>query len=62
VVGDLPKKLDGERLNATIDRLLEGGTDPKLVTLYLRCFNMQVEGGWPELSAKLADDERLVLA
>lgn len=61
VVGDLPKKLDPERLNATVDRLA-GLFDPKLLTLYLHCFNMQVPGGWPELTEKLASDERLVLA
>jgi hypothetical protein len=61
VVGDLPKKLDPERLNSTLDRLL-GLFDPKLLTLYLHCFNLQVPGGWQELSDKLASDERLVLA
>jgi hypothetical protein len=61
VVGDLPKKLDAERLDATIDRLI-GLFDPKLLTLYLHCFNMQVPGGWPELTEKLASDGRLVLA
>jgi hypothetical protein len=62
VVGDLPKKLDPERLNGTIEKLLEGGFDPKLVALYLHCFNMQVEAGWPELNGILADDRRLALA
>jgi len=62
VVGDLPKKIDGERLNAAVDRLIEGGFDPKLVAVYLHCFNMQVAGGWPELTAKLAEDSRLKLA
>ena len=61
VIGNLPKDLDVERLTATIDRLL-GIFDPKLVTLYLQCFNMQVPGGWPEMSAKLASDERLKLS
>lgn len=61
VVGDLPKKLDSERLDATIERLT-GVFDPKLLTLYLHCFNMQVPDGWAELSAKLQSDERLVLA
>lgn len=61
VVGDLPKQLDAERLTATIDRLV-GLFDPKLFTLYLHCFNMQVPGGWPELSEKLTTDERLKLA
>ena len=61
VVGDLPKALDSERLAATIDKLL-GLFDPKLLTIYLRCFNLQVPGGWPELTAKLESDPRLVLA
>jgi hypothetical protein len=61
VVGDLPKQLDAERLAATIDKL-SGLFDPKLLALYLHCFNMQVPGGWPELTEKLASDERLKLA
>jgi hypothetical protein len=36
--------------------------DPKLLTVYLHCFNMQVDGGWPELNAKFESDARLVLA
>ena len=61
VVGDLPKKLDPERLNTTIDKLVDI-FDPKMLTLYLRCFNLQVPGGWPELTAKLESDERLKLS
>ena len=61
VVGDLPKKLDRERLNESIEKLI-GLFDPKLLTLYLHCFNMQVPGGWPDLTAKLESDERRVLA
>lgn len=61
VVGDLPKKLDSERLDTTVDRLVDI-FDPKLFALYLHCFNLQVPGGWPELSGKLATDERLKLA
>jgi hypothetical protein len=61
VTGELPKNFDAERLNSTVDKLIEG-FDPKLVTLYLRCFNLQVAGGWPEISEKLASDSRLVLA
>lgn len=61
VVGDLPKKIDAARLDETVDRLV-GLFDPKLLTLYLHCFNMQVPGGWPELTEKLASDERLTLA
>lgn len=61
VVGDLPKKLDSERLSATVDRLT-GLFDPKLFALYLHCFNMQIPGGWPEMTEKLSSDERLALA
>ena len=61
VVGDLPKNLDSERLTATVAQLL-GLFDPKLFTLYLRCFNLQLPGGWPQLTAMLESDERLVLA
>jgi len=61
VVGDLPKKIDAGRLDETVDKLVDL-FDPKMLTLYLSCFNMQVPGGWPELTAKLEGDERLVLA
>lgn len=61
VVGDLPKKLDAARLDTTIDRLVDI-FDPKLFTAYLHCFNMQVPGGWPELTTKIESDERLVLS
>ena len=61
VVGDLPKKLDPERLASTIDRLVDV-FEPKLFAVYLHCFNMQVAGGWPELSEKLESDARLALA
>lgn len=61
VVGDLPKGLDAERLNSSVDQIL-GLFDAKLVTLYLHCFNAQQPGGWPALNEKLAGDERLKLA
>ena len=61
VVGDLPKELDAEKLDATIERLVDL-FDPKMLTLYLHCFNLQVPGGWAELTARLESDERLVLA
>jgi len=61
VVGDLPKDLDSERLDQTVDRLIDV-FDPKMLTFYLRCFNLQSPGGWPVLTAKLESDERLGLA
>lgn len=61
VVGDLPKGLDPEKLDSTVDRLADV-FDLKMLTVYLHCFNMQQPGGWPELTEKLEKDERLVLA
>ncbi|MEM9080418.1 MAG: hypothetical protein AAGC74_07005 [Verrucomicrobiota bacterium] len=61
VTGDLPEKLADDKLADTVDRLLEM-FDPKLVTLYLRVFNIQTEDGWDNLSKVLAEDERLVLS
>jgi predicted component of type VI protein secretion system len=61
VVGDLPKRLDAARLAETIDRLL-GLFEPRLLTLYLHCFNLQVPGGWADLTAVLDTDPRLTLA
>lgn len=59
--GDLPKKLDDERLSAGIEKLLTEN-DRGLVALYLHVFNMQTEGGWDNLTEKLKSDERLQLA
>ena len=61
VVGDLPRKLDPERLANTIDRLADI-FDNKLLAVDLHCFNMQLQNGWPELTEKLASDARLALA
>jgi hypothetical protein len=61
VTGDLPKELDAAKLDAAVDGLL-AAYDPKLVTLYLRVFNLQTPGGWESLGAKLEGDPRLVLA
>jgi hypothetical protein len=61
VVGDLPKGLDKERLDATVDKLVDV-FDPKIFALYLHCFNMQLLGGYPTLTEKLVSDERLKLA
>ena len=61
VVGNLPKALDKERLDATVEKLVDI-FDPKIFTLYLHCFNMQVPGGYPTLTEKIESDERLTLA
>lgn len=61
VVGDLPKGLDREKLDATVDKLVDV-FDSKLFTVYLHCFNMQQLGGYPVLTEKIESDERLKLA
>jgi hypothetical protein len=60
VEGALPDALDDEKLKSTIDSLIEAH-DPKLVTLYLRVFNLQTQNGWANLVKTLESDERLIL-
>ena len=61
VTGDLPEEIDAAVLDAAVDELL-ARFDPKVVTIYLRVFNLQKPGGWPVLDAKLENDGRLKLA
>ncbi len=61
VSGALPKELDPKMLDETIEKLVDI-FDPKIFTLYLLCFNMQVAGGYAALTEKLTSDERLKLA
>lgn len=61
VEGDLPETLDADKLKTTTDSLLEGN-DSKLITLYLRIFNLQRPNGWDTLAALLESDDRLKLA
>ncbi|MEJ6579483.1 MAG: hypothetical protein QNL68_06750 [Akkermansiaceae bacterium] len=61
VEGALPETLDDEKLKMTIDDLLSKH-DPKVVTLYLRIFNLQTADGWKNISSTLESDDRLKLA
>jgi len=61
VEGTLPETLDDEKLKTTIDDLITKH-DPKIITLYLRVFNLQTADGWANISAALESDERLKLA
>lgn len=61
VEGALPETLDDEKLKTTIDDLLSKH-DPKVVTLYLRIFNLQTADGWKNISSTLESDDRLKLA
>ena len=60
VEGALPEKLDADKLNSTIDQLLEKH-DAGLVALYLHTFNLQTPDGWTALADALENDERLKL-
>jgi hypothetical protein len=59
-VDELPKTLDPEKLKSAIDTLLEQYSAEE-VTLYLHMFQLQEEGGWPELAELLEKDQRLEL-
>jgi L-cysteine desulfidase len=61
VTGSLPTELDQAKLDETVEKLADV-FDPKIFAIYLHCFNMQVPGGYPNLSEKLASDDRLKLA
>jgi len=61
VSGELPDNIDSDKLNKTLDDMVEK-FDPKIITLYLHCFNLQKDGGWDPITSKLESDERLSLA
>ena len=60
VEGDLPEKLADKKLSATIDDLIEKFGTPT-TTLYLYIFNLQIPGGWDNLTELLDTDKRLTL-
>ena len=60
VEGDLPEELAADKLASTVDTLV-GAHDPKLITLYLSIFNLQLPDGWGTLTETLRSDERLML-
>ncbi|MDB4354003.1 hypothetical protein N9Z02_01730 [Akkermansiaceae bacterium] len=61
VEGDLPEELSADKLASTVDTLV-AAHDPKLITLYLRVFNLQRLSGWETLSDILTSDARLKLS
>lgn len=61
VEGSLPDTLDDEKLKATIDDLISKH-DPRIVTLYLRVFNLQTSEGWENLATILEEDDSLKLS
>lgn len=61
VTGELPKELDQAKLDETVAKLADV-FDSKIFALYLYCFNMQIPGGYPNLTEKLESDDRLTLS
>jgi hypothetical protein len=55
-----PPAPSAEQLKAGVETLLKG-FDPRLVSVYLRCFNAIDETGWPALEEILRADPRLEL-
>lgn len=61
VEGDLPEKLDDDKLKSTVDTLMDK-YNPKLVSLYLHIFNKQTLNGWDNLAKLIESDDRITLA
>lgn len=59
-VEDLPETIDKGKLEEAVNALLQAHPRP-LVALYLRVFQLQQPGGWPEIEEALGSDERLDL-
>lgn len=59
-IEELPESIDPAKLKDAINHLLEN-YPPQRATLYLRVFQLQRPGGWPEIDEALESDERLTL-
>ena len=60
-VENLPESIEKEKLDPALDLVL-GKHDPRVVTLYMRVFQMQQAGGWPGIAEALESDKRLVIS
>ena len=58
VEGDLPEKLDKNKLKKAVDEMLESHAEEE-VKIYLYLFQSQRSGGWNELNELIDSDERL---
>ena len=58
VEGDLPEKLDKNKLKKAVDEMLESHAEEE-VKIYLHLFQSQRSGGWNELNELIDSDERL---
>lgn len=60
VVEDLPKEVEDAKLDAAVESVL-AKYPHEVVAVYLQAFNDMNEANWPNLKAKLENDERLQL-
>jgi hypothetical protein len=60
VVEDFPEKVEDEKLNAAVEKLLEKHPQEKVI-VYLNSFNAMNDASWENLSKKLQEDKRLQL-
>ena len=56
--GEIPAQLDAAKVKAGAEALL-ASFPPEEVAIYLNLFQLQQQGGWPELQAVLEADPRL---
>lgn len=57
---DLPDTLDAKKLKSTVAALVKQ-FDPEVVAIYLRIFQTQKSGGWPELAEQIDSTPELRL-
>ena len=60
VVDDFPEKVEDEKLNAAVEKLLEKHPHEKVI-VYLNSFNAMNDASWDNLGKKLQEDKRLQL-
>lgn len=60
VVEDFPDKVDDQKLDAAVEKLLEKHPSEKVI-VYLNSFNAMNDANWENLVKKLKEDKRLQL-
>jgi len=60
MIEDLPEELKADKVKAGADAIF-GKFEQADASLYLHVFQMQVDGGWPEIAELLENDDRAKL-
>lgn len=60
-IEDIPETLDAKKYPAAVENLFSKH-DEKVVAIYLHVFNLQHPGGYPEITATIAEDKRAQIA